>query len=65
MPTEIAQASTCSSFYPKGFESVSLARSMANYTMSRFQVPLANYDKMRAHIANHWWGLDDGLKRIH
>src|SRR6266540_1289471 len=43
----------------------SVAQAVPNYIMSYFQVPVGTCDKLGAHIANHWWGFEDGKKKMH
>jgi hypothetical protein len=42
-----------------------VVQSIPNYVMSCFQVPVATCDKMKSSIANHWWGFEDGKKKMH
>jgi hypothetical protein len=35
------------------------------FVMSCFQLPLTTCDKMKSIIANRWWGVEDGKKKIH
>nr|XP_051190739.1 uncharacterized protein LOC127304068 [Lolium perenne] len=49
----------------KGVWLKSVAQSIQNHVMSCFQVPVTSCEKMRASIANHWWGFDEGRKKMH
>jgi hypothetical protein len=40
-------------------------QAIPTFVFSCFQVPVANCDKMRATIANQWWGIEDGQKKLH
>lgn len=42
-----------------------VAQSIPNYVMCCFLVPISTCDKMRASIANHWWGFEDGHRKMH
>jgi hypothetical protein len=40
-------------------------QAIPTFVMSCFQIPIANCDKMRAAIANQWWGVEEGKKKMH
>jgi hypothetical protein len=40
-------------------------QAIPTYIMSCFQIPVTNCDKIRAVIANQWWGVEDGKKKVH
>jgi hypothetical protein len=40
-------------------------QAIPTYVMRCFQIPITNCDKMRAIIANQWWGVEDGKKKMH
>lgn len=33
--------------------------------MSCFQIPVSNCEDMRQAIVNHWWGIEEGWKKMH
>jgi hypothetical protein len=35
------------------------------YIMSYFELPVSICDMMRKSIANHWWGIEDGKRKLH
>ena len=41
-----------------------LIRATPTYVMSCFQLPVSICDDMRKSIANHWWGVENGKKKI-
>jgi hypothetical protein len=43
----------------------SVVQSISNFVMSCFQVPISICDKMKSNIANHWWGFEDGCRKMH
>jgi hypothetical protein len=43
----------------------SVIQAISNHVMSCLLIPISNCDKMRASIANQWWGVEDGKKKIH
>jgi hypothetical protein len=43
----------------------SVVQAIPNYIMSCFQVPVSTCDKMVGSIADHWWGFEDGRKKMH
>jgi hypothetical protein len=43
----------------------SVVQAIPNYIMSCFQVPVLICDKMVGSIADHWWGFEDGRKKMH
>jgi hypothetical protein len=43
----------------------SVTQSIPNYVMSLFQIPVSICDLMRSCIANHWWGFEEGKKKMH
>jgi hypothetical protein len=43
----------------------SVVQAIPNHIMSRFQVSVSTCDKMRRSIADHWWGFEDGCKKMH
>jgi hypothetical protein len=40
-------------------------QAIPTYIMSCFQIPITNCDKMRSTIANQWWGMEDGKRKLH
>jgi hypothetical protein len=42
-----------------------VVQTMPNYVMSCFQVPVGICPKMKTSIANHWWGIEDGKRKMH
>jgi hypothetical protein len=40
-------------------------QAIPTYVMSCFQLPIATCDKIKSIIANRWWGLEDGRKKMH
>jgi hypothetical protein len=38
----------------------SVIHAIPTHVMSCFLIPISNCDKMRASIANQWWGVEDG-----
>ena len=43
----------------------SVTQAIPNYVMSCFQVPVGIFNKMKSNVANHWWGFEDGRKKMH
>jgi hypothetical protein len=43
----------------------SVAQSIPNHVMSCFEVPISTCDKMKSSISNHWWGFEEGRKKMH
>ena len=43
----------------------SVTQAIPTYVMSCFQIPVSNCDEMRKSIANHWWGIENGRKKMH
>jgi hypothetical protein len=43
----------------------SVIQAIPTFVMSCFQIPVSNCDKMRASIANQWWGVEDGKRKLH
>lgn len=43
----------------------SIIQAIPIYVMSCFRLPAAICDKMRTMISNHWWGAEDGKKKMH
>jgi hypothetical protein len=35
------------------------------FVMSCFQFPVATCDDMRKAIANQWWGMEEGKRKLH
>jgi hypothetical protein len=35
------------------------------YVMSCFRLPIGICDKMRSTVSNHWWGFENGKKKLH
>ena len=42
-----------------------VTQSIPNYVMSCFQVPVGICNKMKSCVANHWWGVEDGKRKMH
>uniref|UniRef100_A0A8I6Y3E3 Reverse transcriptase domain-containing protein n=1 Tax=Hordeum vulgare subsp. vulgare TaxID=112509 RepID=A0A8I6Y3E3_HORVV len=42
-----------------------VVQAIPNYIMSCFQVPVTTCDKMVGSIVDHWWGFEDGRKKMH
>jgi hypothetical protein len=42
-----------------------VVQAIPTYIMSCFQVPTTICDKMKSSMANHWWGYEDGRKKMH
>jgi hypothetical protein len=42
----------------------SIIQAIPTYVMSCFQLPVSTCDSMRRLIANQWWGIEDGKKKI-
>lgn len=40
-------------------------QAIPTYVMSCFWLPAGICDKMRSIISNHWWGVEDGKKKMH
>jgi hypothetical protein len=40
-------------------------QAIPNFVMSYFLLPLTNCDKIKLVIANQWWGVEDGKRKIH
>jgi hypothetical protein len=40
-------------------------QAIPTYVMSCFQIPVSTCDKMKSSIANQWWGVEDGKKKLH
>jgi hypothetical protein len=43
----------------------SVVQAILNNIMRCFQVSLSICDKMKGSIADHWWGFEDGCKKMH
>jgi hypothetical protein len=43
----------------------SIVQAVANYIMSCFKIPVGTCKKMKTSIANHWWGFDEGIRKLH
>ena len=43
----------------------SVIQAIPIYVMSCFRLPVSICDKMRSTILNHWWGVEDGKKKMH
>jgi hypothetical protein len=43
----------------------SIIQAIPAFVMSCFQLPLTTCDRMKSIIANRWWGVEDGKKKIH
>jgi hypothetical protein len=43
----------------------SVTQSIANYVMSCFQVSVGTCNKMKSYVANDWWGMEDGKRKLH
>jgi len=43
----------------------SVIQAIPLYVMSCFRLPVAICDRMRTTISNHWWGIEDGKKKLH
>ena len=42
-----------------------VVQSIPTFVMSCFELPLITCDKIRSIIANRWWGVEDGKKKMH
>jgi hypothetical protein len=42
-----------------------VVQAIPNHVMSCFQVPVSTCEKMKSSIADHWWGFEDGCKKMH
>jgi hypothetical protein len=40
-------------------------QTIPTHVMSYFQIPIGNCDKMHKVIANEWWGVEEGKKKMH
>jgi hypothetical protein len=49
----------------KGVWLKAVAQSILNHVMSCFQVLVATCEKMKSCVANHWWGFEDGRRKMH
>jgi hypothetical protein len=43
----------------------SVIQAIPAHIMSCFQIPLSNCDNMRRAIADWWWGMEDGRRKLH
>jgi hypothetical protein len=43
----------------------SVIQAIPLYVMSCFRLPATIYDRMRTTISKHWWGIEDGKKKLH
>jgi hypothetical protein len=43
----------------------SVIQAIPAHVMSFFQIPVSNCDSMRKSIANHWWGMENGKRKLH
>jgi hypothetical protein len=43
----------------------SVIQDIPTFVMSCFEIPVANCDSMRKTIANHWWGMENGKRKLH
>ena len=43
----------------------SVVQAIPTYVMSCFRLPVASGEEMRKSIANHWWGVENGRKKLH
>jgi hypothetical protein len=43
----------------------SVIQAIPTHVMSCFQIPVSNCDSMRKAIANQWWGLENGKRKLH
>jgi hypothetical protein len=42
-----------------------VVQAIPNHVMSCFQIPVSTCDKMKTSVADHWWGFEDGHKKMH
>jgi hypothetical protein len=42
----------------------SVIQAIPTYVMSCFQIPVSNCDSMRKSIANYWWGMENGKRKL-
>jgi hypothetical protein len=40
-------------------------QAIPTFVMSCFQLPVATCDRIKSIIANRWWGLEDGKRKMH
>ena len=43
----------------------SIIQAIPTFIMSCFQLPVATCEKFRQIISDHWWGREDGKKKLH
>src|SRR5438128_835877 len=43
----------------------SVVQAIPTYVMSCFQILVSTCDEMRKSISNHWWGTENGRKKMH
>ena len=43
----------------------SVAQAILTYVMSSFLLPISVCEKIRRSIANFWWGVEDGRRKVH
>jgi hypothetical protein len=43
----------------------SVIQAIPTHIMSCFQIPISTCDLMRRAIADFWWGVEDGVKKLH
>ena len=42
-----------------------VVQAIPTFVMSCFQLPITTCDKIKSVIANQWWGVEDGKKKMH
>lgn len=42
-----------------------IIHAIPTYVTSCFQLPITSFEEMRKAIANHWWGVENGKKKLH
>jgi hypothetical protein len=40
-------------------------QAIPTYIMSCFQIPVSICDAFRKAVADHWWGFEEGKKKMH
>jgi hypothetical protein len=42
-----------------------IIQAIPTFILSCFQIPTSTCDSLRKAIADHWWGFEDGRKKMH
>jgi hypothetical protein len=42
-----------------------VTQAIPNYVMSCFRVPVGICNKLKSSVANDWWGIEEGKRKLH